>query len=459
MADLFIIKERLKFSLKLAAVGVGLGLLATWHFWRQLEFDADRSRFLLSAVVTGGLVLGLLGLLLFYIAAKQVVDPSKNLTDRFDSLPWWVFKIVVLLLAIGVMGFFIHRFSISSENEFDLLRKGKTALLKQRIEANPSLLKKKDLKEGVTLIQTAYREGDHAAVAVLLENGAEIEGMDLQGRNPVILSMGNLPMLEVLLKGGGDAELTDAEGIPPIHYAVEQHAGTALSMLLEAGAKIDARDPLFRTPLLRAVENDDLSTAETLIGLGAGVNEYDRRGDTALHKAARRRNTESIRMLLSNGADPRIFNFAQMTPLHLVTIGGHNDLVSIFLELPDMTGLHGENDMTGLHGENDLTPLDHALKGRKYETADLLIEKGADINRIQANGDTLLHQTILARDYRTARFLIRAGGDIRIPNAKGETAYDIMRRKQLNGLLDLVDAESESYEVNMTNTVEAIEVN
>jgi len=450
MADLFLIRERLKFSLRLAVIGVVLGLLGTWYFWSQLEFAADRSQFLLSAVITGGLALAAIGLLLFYIAAKRVTDPSKNLTDRFNNLPWWVFKIVALILSIIVMALFIYRLSAATEDEFDMIRDGHLVALEERIKANPAVVEKKESKAGGTLIQVAFSEGYHEAVTLLLQNGAHADEIDPGGRNPIIVSLGTPLMLKSLLEAGFDPDLPDAEGIPPIHYAVTLHAEKGLSILLEAGANIDARDPLFRTALIRAVETDDLTMIKALLDLGAGVNEYDRRGDTPLHKAARRRNAESIRLLIERGANPRIFNFVHMTPLHLVALGGHNDLVSIFLELPDMTGLYQENG---------LTPLNHALRVRKYETAELLIEKGADINRIQANGDTLLHHSILNRDYRTARFLIRGGADVYIENAQAETAHDIIRRKQLSGLLDLVEArDNPGAATNAVETVEAIEI-
>ena len=448
MADLFIIKERLKFSLKLSVVGTILGLLSTWYFWSQLEFESDPSSFFLSAVITGALALAVIGLFLFYLAARRVVDPSKNLTDRFDSLPWWVFKIVLLVLCLVVMAVFILRLELQADSTFDLIRDSHLTELQGRITAQPTLLQQTNSKGGETLVQMAFRENHPEAVVLLLANGAELEGMDAQGRNPIVVSLENLPMLRSLLEAGLDPELSDVDGIPPIHHAITLHASEAVVVLIEAGAKIDSRDKISRTPLLRAVENDDLPLVKMLLENGAGINEYDRRGDTALHKASRRQNAESIRILLASDADPRIFNFAQMTPLHLVAIGGHDDLVGLFLELPNMTGLHGEND---------LTPFDQALKGRKYDTATLLIEKGADINRILANGDTMMHQAILNRDYRTARFLIRAGADVRIKNTRGETAHDIMRRKQLHGLLELVEARDNPTEGSSTNAVDVVD--
>ena len=86
-----------------------------------------------------------------------------------------------------------------------------------------------------------------------------------------------------------------------------------------------------------------------------------------------------------------------------------------------------------------------------------MIEHGSDINRVLSNGETLLHQAILDRNYQMARFLIRSGGDVLIANTKGETALDIMRRKQLQGLLDLVEARDHPVEDEGTNVVTTAE--
>ncbi len=442
MADLFIVKERLKLSLKLVGAAFIGGLLSTWYFLGRLELGGEESSLYLSAAVTGSLALAWIGLLFTFLSAKRVVDPGHYNPGALDRFPWWTLK--VLLLAAG--GYGLRHFSHQMEGEFGLLRAGDLELLKARIQVDSTLLEKPEGKGGATLAQVAFRENHPEALAMLLEQGASPEGLDSQGRNALVVSLDNLPMLDVLLAAGFDPDKPDAEGTPPIHYAVSLRMGEALAMLLEAGAKIDARDAGFRTPLMRAIEDDDLETASTLLEKGAQANAFDKRGDTALHKAVRRRKAESIRLLLGYNADPRIFNFIHMTPLHIAALAGHNDLLAIFLEQPGMTGLRDDQD---------LTPLDQAIKGHHYETANLLIAAGADIDRILANGSTLLHQAILSRDYTTARFLIAANANVRIPDAKGETAFDILRRKQLSGLIDLVDQRDhpEAY----TNVVEVAE--
>ena len=121
MADLYIVRTRLKFSLLLATVVLILSALATWWFWKQLEFEADNQTFLFSATVTGALALGWIGLLVSHLVAKYVVTPGYTMSDRIDALPWWALKVILVLLVIGAGWFMIARYSNDSSDAFDLL--------------------------------------------------------------------------------------------------------------------------------------------------------------------------------------------------------------------------------------------------------------------------------------------------------------------------------------------------
>lgn len=140
-----------------------------------------------------------------------------------------------------------------------------------------------------------------------------------------------------------------------------------------------------------------------------------------------------IRLLLELGADPRVFNFSNASPVHIAAGAGQTDLVGIFLEQPDIYELRDEADRT---------PLDLALQARKYETATLLVESGANIDRPLSDGSTWLQNMILDKDYGAARFLIRAGAAADIPDKSGRTALSIIQEKQLSGLEDLINAQT-----------------
>lgn len=422
-------------------------MLSTWYFHVQEGEGGDRSPFYLAAAATGALALGWLGVLACFLSALRPANPSGHLTDRFDALPWWGIKILALALFIGILAAVLIRFSAQSEDVFALLRHGDLVQLEERLAAHPALLEKPESKGGPTLAQVAFRENRPEALRRLLALGADPGRLDPAGRDPVVASLKNTPMLEVLLAAGFDPRKTDAEGMQPIHHAAALGAMDAVALLIGAGAKIDARDAVARTPLMRAVEADDLATAASLLALGAGVNEFDQRGDAALHKAVRRRSVQGVRLLLEKGADPAIFNFIHMTPLHLSVQTADTNLLAVLAEkVPSVD----------LRDEADGTPLDAALSARQYAMAELLLARGADIDRVKINGMTSLHQAIEGRDYQTARFLVNQGARTDIPDAKGETVADLLRRKQLQGLIEMVEQRDGSAAA--TNAVESAEL-
>lgn len=427
MADIFIIKLRLKFTIKLVAFFLVLSALSMWNFHSQIEIESDKNLFYLTMTTTGTLLIGWLGLLVFYRLVPWIMDPARSLNE--GRLPWWVVNVLLLLGVIGVGGYFVMQNLDGLRDEFELVRSNSVELLEERIQRNAKVLKREESESGLSLLQVAYQEDHPKMVRLLLDYDASIEEMDAEGRNPIIASLENLPLLDALLEGGMDPDEVGLDGIPPLHCAVILQSPEAIDLLLKGGANIDIRDQDYRTPMMRAAVARTLSLVELLIDRGSQLDAFNQRGDTTLHMAVRRGNLELAQLLLKQGADPRIFNFTDMTPLHMAALTGQNQLVRIFLEMPNMTGLMNKEDQS---------PFDLALQYRKYITCELLLEGGADLNRMLVDGRTKLHQAIATRNYSMARFLIRAGADANLDDKEGHSALDLIRSKELHDLEDLI---------------------
>ncbi len=447
MADLFIVKGQLKLSLWFVGTGFFAGVFAAWDAWRKIGAGGEgQDRFLLAATITGVLAVAWIGVLVAYLSAQWFMQPRINQQSRWSKIPWWVLMCVALLALISAMAFVLPWLSAKGSTEFTLLEKGRFERLRERIAENPELLKRTNRKTGNTLLEQALESGNPEAIELLLSIGADLAAV--AGRINLSALLENPAMLETLLRNGVDPDAVDVDGFAPIHYAVETQNTNALVLLLDSEADVDARTALHQTPLLLAIMADDLPTTGILLGYGADPNAWDRRGETALHKAVRRRNPEGVRFLLEKGADPAVFSFSKMAPIHIAALNGQDELVELFLERPGMVGLRNDDDRTAL---------DHALRGRRYDTAHLLIEHGADIDRTRASDTTALHRMLADKKYSVVRFLIEEGADVHIADSDGETAYDFMRRKQLQTLLDLVDARDNPPEPAATNAVDAAE--
>ena len=445
MADLFIVKIRLKWALGFVGASIIGGALIAWNAKQQAGPFGGKEPFLLSATVTGALALAWIALLIIYISAKRFMEPERDKQYRQPHFPWWTLKYTVLLAFIAIMAVIIIGLSTRVATEFTLLEKGNLATLRKYIEKDPAALERTDKKTGKTLLILALESDQPEAVGLLLSSGAEFEST-LHEQSWVAVAITNLSLLETLLTHNVNPDVLDADGLAPIHHAVQTQNTNSLTLLLKYGANANLRNPLYQTPLLMAIMEDDLPSAEILLEYCADPDLRDRHGNTALHQAVQRRNMEITRFLIQKGADPKCFNFSGMSPLHIAALNGQDELAELLLQQ--------HPGMIDLRNKDDLAALNYALRGRKHETVRLLLRHGADIDRIHNNGYTAIHLLLIAKEYGTVRLLIEEGANVRITDPDGETAYDLMRRKQLQALLNLIE-ERDHPPTSSSNTVES----
>ena len=440
--NLFIVKEWMKVSLWLLGACVAGGVGVCVFRWCEAKDLVGGHDFLQAVTLTVALTLAWLILFVSFLVARHELrhkgPPVRNL---IEGVPWWTVKFVFLIILIASLAVAVSRLSIA--DSFSLLKEDQLVQLERMIRENPKVLEKAEATSGKTLLECALESGNAKAVELLLVSGANLEWV-ITG-SEWIMPLENLQILRLLLKFGVDPDMLDSRGKAPIHRATEKGNAGAVAMLIEAGADVAVRDPAARTPLMLAIMTGHLALAETLLDAGADPNQWDKLGDFPLHQAVRQRNSEAIKLLLKNSVDPSAFNFSGMAPVHLAAISGQKKLVELFLEYPDMVSLRDKEGRT---------PFNHALRGYKYDAARLLLRHGADINRIMADGYGAIHITIIDDDYEAAEFLIAEGADVYLASVDGETAYDMMRSRQMQSLLDLIEARDNS---SRSNTVDAVD--
>ncbi|HAB34016.1 MAG TPA: hypothetical protein DCE40_07945, partial [Exiguobacterium sp.] len=98
----------------------------------------------------------------------------------------------------------------------------------------------------------------------------------------------------------------DGAGVTPLHYAAQEGKAKKVKLLLEAGAEVDVIGLDGFTPLYLAVGNNHPKAVKVLLKAGADIEaENVADGDTAVLALASAYGYERIvRLLLSYGADP-----------------------------------------------------------------------------------------------------------------------------------------------------------
>jgi len=161
---------------------------------------------------------------------------------------------------------------------------------------------------GETPLMLAAANGSTEMVRAFLENGANpnrtIPRGKQAGRTALIgaISARSAEAVELLLSHGGRADLADAHGWLPVHYAVYYDNTPSLEileMLVKHGVNLDAPAPGQRaeTPLMVAAQYAKTDAIRFLLARGARRNAQDRHGKNARDYAEFFNQSEAVLLL------------------------------------------------------------------------------------------------------------------------------------------------------------------
>ena len=188
-----------------------------------------------------------------------------------------------------------------------------------------------------------------------------------------------------------------------------------------------------RTPLQLALLNAEgvLAVAAVLLVAGANANAADNQGETPLHAAARTSaDIAALELLLECGADVRVVDRKGRTPLHFAAGAGAKGTrhvpsslgVDALLEKGADAGAADADGWQPLHhlanyevpkecGEEEADEITFGCA----EAAELLVERGVDVNAATPNGETPLMLATRARNFDVVDTLLELGARIRPP--------------------------------------------
>ena len=243
-----------------------------------------------------------------------------------------------------------------------------------------------------------------------------------------------LLLTNLLVAAGADFNRPQADGTTPLHHAVRDDDVEAVRKLLRAGADPKVSNRYGVTPLSLAATNGDASMIELLLKAGADPNAALPGGQTVLMTAARTGNPDVIRILIEHGAsvDARERSYGE-TALMWAAAENHPDAAKVLIEHgADVNArsnpLEYSKDRFGLEGVMTIlphghwTPLMYAARQGSLGAARVLAEAHADLNLTDPDSTTALVLAIINAHYDTAVMLLDKGADPNVADSVGMAA-------------------------------------
>jgi uncharacterized protein len=286
---------------------------------------------------------------------------------------------------------------------------------------------------GLTALHFAVRQGSMGAARALVDAGVDLNLVSPGDQaSPLLVALinGHFDLAAFLLEKGANPNLLSEAGVSPLYavlnvqwapiaaypqpraYLQQSHGYLDMvKLLLDKGADPNAR---VRRKVWYSGYNFDQS----------GVDEA---GASAFWRAAYAADVAAMKMLVSYGADPSLPTtklFSRRGPEDPAAGADKSGLPPTVIGGPGATPLHaaaGPGYATGFAGNSHHVAPSGMLPAVKY----LVEELGADVNAVDADGNTAVHHAASRGDNDMIKFLVAKGADVKKVNRNGQTTIDV----------------------------------
>jgi ankyrin repeat protein len=276
----------------------------------------------------------------------------------------------------------------------------------------------------------AIRGGNTTFIKAHLSK-SDLAVRDKRGATPLMhaAAFGNFETLKLLLDAGADVNAHSDHNATALLWAARDPEKARL--LIERGADVNATSIEGQTPLIAAATRPDSSPViALLIAKGANINfQEGRRQFTALNVSAESGDLESVRLLLSKGANASLPNRFGVTPLGSAPTGRRVEIAQLLLQkgLDVNAGTTDAGRVTnGTIDRLKVTALHNAAAVGPVEMVRTLLKGGADVHARDSRKLTPLFFS-LATEYPSVEMvqtLLQAGADVNARDNTGETPLD-----------------------------------
>lgn len=210
-------------------------------------------------------------------------------------------------------------------------------------------------------VMQAARNDDAATVQSLIQQHADVNAPDVDGTTALIYAAheNDLDLVKALLSAGANPKAANRYNVTALSEASKLANGEMIELLLSKGADPNATVGEGETPLMTASRTGTLSGVKALLAAGAKVNATESyRGETALMWAVAENHADIAKTLIDAGADVNARSTFYDFKFRKVASGGTQ----------------------AVYYRGGLTPLLFAARQGAVQSAEVLLNAGADVN-------------------------------------------------------------------------------
>jgi ankyrin repeat protein len=180
-------------------------------------------------------------------------------------------------------------------------------------------------------LSDAARKGECRELESLIEEGADVEGLDGARALAFGIAGDHAECVELLRAAGARLEARDIFGETLLHEAARLKEPGLMRFLIDRDLDLDARSRTGQTPLMIAAGVGRDGNARRLVAAGADLEARDQDGWTVLMIAVRQDRQQLAQQLIALGADVNAVSDLGWTPLEWASLAGREDLVDALL--------------------------------------------------------------------------------------------------------------------------------
>ena len=296
-----------------------------------------------------------------------------------------------------------------------------------------------DSLEGKTPLIIAVGNSYIDTAKILIENGANINAVDIEGWSALSYAVnnGDIEIAKLLLENKAKIK---GELLLAIKSPIVESRINIMKLLIDNKANINYTDENGFNPLNIAIESGDMELTKFLITNGANVNSLMQDGVSLIGYAIAQNNMDLLQILIENGANVNYTNGDSWadTPLKTASRLGLDNVVRILLSRNADINAVDMNGNTALHT---------AALNSQLSVVKLLLEKNPNLDIQNKVGNTALHLAVISGNIDIVGELVLKGANTRIRNNDGKYPRDIARANNSAAIFEVL-REAENKNIN-----------